>query len=174
MLINRRDTPALWASSCPLLELLQQLYLFHVVGTPDLDTELQIGHHYGWTNGDGYLLSLLVTPLFMQPRIPLAFQTAIIHSWLMSTFPSSRIPKTSFAALFKKNSSPTLYTYLGFLFPKSNILHTQGRKAACKGKVWRHGPHSASRISNVSWAGKQEKISHVRTSAAEKWWIQYF
>jgi len=98
--------------------------------TPDLDREHQMGHHDGRAKGDSHL-SLLTPPQFVQPRIPLAFQTASTHSWLMFAFSSTRTPKSLFVALLKRNSSSTLYTDLGFLFPKSNILHTQRRKAAC-------------------------------------------
>ena len=44
-----------------------------MLGTPDLDTELQMGPHKGRAEGDNPSLSLLATPLLVQPRVQLAF-----------------------------------------------------------------------------------------------------
>jgi len=52
--------------------------------------------------------ALPLTPLLMQPIIPLAFQAANAHCWLMSSSLSTRIPRSS-AALLSRSSSPTLY-----------------------------------------------------------------
>ena len=38
-------------------------------------------------------LFLLSSPLLMQPRIPLAFQAADAHCWLLSSLSSARTPK---------------------------------------------------------------------------------
>jgi len=68
-------------------------------------------------------LTLLVTPLPVEPRIPLAFQAAGAHCWLLLRFSSTRIPKSFSTGLLSRNSSPSLYTYLGLPQPKCKTLH---------------------------------------------------
>ena len=57
----------------PSLDLLQQLYIFLLLGTPGLDTLLQMGPHEGRVERFSHSLNLLATPLLIQPSIPLAF-----------------------------------------------------------------------------------------------------
>jgi len=56
-----------------------QLHILHVLRVPDLDTVLQLEYcalTRGEQRGTITSLTLLVTPLLMEPRIPLAFQAA--------------------------------------------------------------------------------------------------
>ena len=46
--------------------------------------------------------ALLATPLLMQPRTQLAFRSASAHYWLMSTFSSTKTPKSFSTELLKE------------------------------------------------------------------------
>jgi len=67
-------------------------------------------------------LSLLATPLLMQPRVPLAFWAVSACIWCMCSFLSTRTSRSS-AGLLSVSSSPSLYSYLGLPQLKCNILH---------------------------------------------------
>jgi len=70
-----------------------------MLGSPDLGTILHIGSHKVRVEWDNHLAALLVTPLLIQLRIPLAFLAAWTYCWLMSSFLSIRTPKSCRAAL---------------------------------------------------------------------------
>ena len=59
----------------------------------------------------------------MQPRIQLAFQTASTHCWFMSSFLSTRTPKTFSTGLLSRGFSPSVYKHLGLPHPKCNALY---------------------------------------------------
>lgn len=63
----------------------------------------------------------LLPPQLMQPRIPLAFRAASTQYCLMSSFLSTRTPKSFSLELFSRSSSPSLYTYLGL--PPTQVQH---------------------------------------------------
>ena len=58
--------------SGPSLDPPQQLFVFLVLGATDLDAVLKMGPHEG--RGTVTSLSLLATPLLMEPRIPSEMQ----------------------------------------------------------------------------------------------------
>ena len=87
----------------PPMNPLQQRRIFLVLEAPDLDTVFQMGPHKGWVEGDHHPLSLLTTPLLMQPRIELAFWIAREHCQLMSIFLYTRTLKSFSTGLFSIN-----------------------------------------------------------------------
>ena len=97
---------------CTLLDLLQQLHIFLVLQTPGLDVILQVGPHKSRVGGTIISLSLLTSPLLLQPRIPLDIQAANTYCWLMSSFSSIRTPKSFSVRLLSVDYSPSLYWYL--------------------------------------------------------------
>ena len=89
----------------PLLDPLQQLHILLVLGTPDLDTVLQMGLARCPSQKGQPPPSPCWSLLLMQLRVPLAFQAARAHYWFMFSFSS-----TSFSAgLLSMTSSPSLY-----------------------------------------------------------------
>ena len=67
--------------------------------------------------------SLLVPPILIQARILLAFWAASAHCWFTLIFLSARTPNSVSAGLPSKNSSPSLYAYLGLCRPKCKTLY---------------------------------------------------
>jgi len=65
-------------------------------------------------------LSLLATPLLMQPGIRVALQAASADCWLMSSFLFITIPKSFSAGLLSMNSSLNLWTCLAL-----GLVHLQ-------------------------------------------------
>jgi len=55
--------------------------------------------------------------------VQLAFYIACTHCCLMSSFSSTRAPKSFSTGLLSGYYSPSLYTYLGLAQPNSNALH---------------------------------------------------
>ena len=94
-----------------------------ILGAPGLDAVLQMGLTRAKQRGTITSLALLATPLLMEPRILLAFQAASAHCWLMSSFLSTRTPKSFSARLLSRTSSPSFYKYLGLPQPKCSTLH---------------------------------------------------
>jgi len=109
----------------PLLDLLQKLHILPVLGPQTWMKYSSWGLMRAELRGTVTSLALLATPLLMEFRIPLAFQAAGAHCWLMFSFSSVRTPKSFSAGLFSRSSSPSLYTYLGLCQLKS-ILSFQG------------------------------------------------
>ena len=70
----------------PPLDPLQQLLIFPVLGTPDLDALLQTGPHEGIVERDNNLPVPAVHISRTESRIPFAFQAARAHCWLVSSF----------------------------------------------------------------------------------------
>lgn len=58
----------------------------------------------------------------MQPRILLAFQSASVYSWLMSSFSSTRTPRSFSTGLLSMSYSPSLWVYLGLLKKTLHVL----------------------------------------------------
>ena len=66
------------------------------VGCPRLGCSILAGASEGAeSRGKITSLSLLATPLLMEPGIPLAFQAESTHFWLVLIFLSARTPKSS-------------------------------------------------------------------------------
>ena len=90
--------------------------VFPELGIPDLDAVLQMGPHEGRVERDEWgrvtSLALLATYLLMQLRILLAFQDTSVHYWLMTSFSSTKTPKSFSAGLLSKNSYLCMYIYL--------------------------------------------------------------
>ena len=89
----------------PLLDLLQHLCITLVQGTPGLEAVLQMVSHQ--QRGTIPSLSLLDTPLLMQPMMHLACQAASAHCWLMFIFSFTRIPTSFFIGLLSMSLSPS-------------------------------------------------------------------
>ena len=93
---------------------------------PNFSTSKQI--QFTVTKKKNVITCKIMVPLlccylsFVQPRLQLAFQAARAHCLLMSSFSSTRTPK-SFSAGLLSMSSPILPTYLGFLQTKCKTLH---------------------------------------------------
>ena len=107
----------------PLLDPLQQLLILAGLEVPGLGTVFQMKPHKGKTEGLDHLPAPAATPSLMQPRIPLAFQAARAHCWLISSFSSSRIPKPFSAGVLSISCSPSLYTYMELSLSKHNTLY---------------------------------------------------
>jgi len=102
----------------PPLHLLQQLHI-SCAGDPrsgcNIPEVASQGHSRKATIPS---LSLLATPLLMQPRILFAFWAASTNCWLTSSFSVNRTSNSLPAALISMSSSPSLYLYLGSPQPK--------------------------------------------------------
>ena len=70
---------------------LQQLHIPPVLGTPSLDTALQMGPHKGSAEGNSHLPIPAATPLLMQPRIQLAYGLQVHTAGSHPTFCPSRL-----------------------------------------------------------------------------------
>lgn len=118
----------MWSPSRLPLDLLQQNFVLHMSGNPELDATLQVGSHGSRVEGRISPLDLLPTLLLMQPRIHLAFQAARPHCQLMSsllgkqaTFVSHFLP-TSNQKLFSCRFSYVVYHILIiYLFVMSKL-----------------------------------------------------
>ena len=69
------------------------------------------------------ILSLLTTPLLMEPRIPLPFWVAGALLAHVKIFIYQDHPRFSCAGLLSSSSSPSLYKYMGLPQPKCEALH---------------------------------------------------
>lgn len=67
-------------------------------------------------------LTLLATPLLIQPGIQLVL-SASVHCWLASNFSTTGTPKSFFSELILMSSSPSLYVCLGFPWIRCSTLH---------------------------------------------------
>ena len=90
--------------SDPCLDLLQQPYVFLVLGALELGTVPQVGSHESRVEG----LDLLITLPLMQPRLQSAFWAASVHCWLMLNLSSTDNPKSFSSELLSSHSLPNL------------------------------------------------------------------
>jgi len=81
------------------------------------------GTSQGWSRKVNPLSLSAAIPLLMQPRILLAFWSEVTHCWFMSSLSLTRTPKSFSTGLLSRNSSPSLYTYLGLPWHNCNTLH---------------------------------------------------
>jgi len=91
---------------------MQKLHIFPVLRAPDTQYSkrgLMSAEHRGTIP----CLALQASPLQIELRIPLAFQAASAHCWLMFSFPSTRTPKSFSAELLSRSFPLSLYKYLG-------------------------------------------------------------
>ena len=93
---------------------LQMLHFSPVLRTPVLDAVLKMGPHEGRVEKDNH------PPCSAgHPSSDAAYNTVGFigcrhtHCWLMLSFSSTWTPKSFSAGLLSRNSSPSLYTYLG-------------------------------------------------------------
>ena len=91
----------LWAHSKQLLILIVPVF-------PGLDAVVQMGSHEYREEGDNHPPLPSATPLLVQPRTQLTSQAASTHCWLMSSFLSTRTPKSFSARLLDhQDQNPT-------------------------------------------------------------------
>lgn len=81
-----------------------------VMGSPELNTVLQVWAYQGWLEMKITSLELLVIFCLMQPRIPLDFLVARAHCWLRFNLVSSGTPRSSSAGL-RPAGWPLAYIY---------------------------------------------------------------
>ena len=99
------------------------------------------------------------SPCF-HPSVDAAFRAARAHSWLTSSFLSSRTPKSFSAGLLSLSSSARLYSYLGLPQSKYNTLPL----ALLNLSLVSHGPTSeAFQGTYTIGAFASERTGHVRS-----------
>jgi len=89
--------------------LVQQGDAFLVLGSPELDPELQMRLTSSKQRGRTTAVHLRAMLFLMQPKMLLAFFAARAHRWLKAIFFSTGILRSFFAKLLSTQLSPSLF-----------------------------------------------------------------
>lgn len=117
-----RTSQSLGLQICgPALHFLQQICIFTLLGSPALDTVLQLWSHKHWVKRNDHLPDQLTTAFLMQPRMPLAFFAMMVHCWLMTSLASIRIPRYFSVNLLFSWWAPRKYWCLWHSYPDAEL-----------------------------------------------------